>query len=273
MADGSIDSRPQESARKMNYLEQFFHQITGPSESPKLVFLHGVMGFAANWRRIAKNFEDRYQVLVFDQRGHGRSLRPAVGYSPFDYAEDLRKIIDELGWPKILLVGHSMGGRNALEFASQWPERVEKLVIEDIGPSLNPIGAALVLRLIDSVPVPFESKRAARAWFDAEFLKLYSNHTNPKGLAEYLYANLTENESKQAVWRFYEPGIRESIEQGRAQERWDEIRGLAMPTLLVRGEFSRDLPRETYEEILRVNPRIQGIEIAGAGHWVHSDRP
>jgi esterase len=257
----------------MSFLENFFYQLTGPDAAPKLVFLHGVMGFAANWRTIGKAFEDRFQVLAFDQRGHGRSFKPAVGYGPEDYAADLLKIIDELGWSRINLVGHSMGGRNALQFATEYPERVERLIIEDIGPSMNDAGASLILKILDSVPVPFPDKRAAKDFFATRFMEVFADHPQKEGLAAYLYANIIEDEQGRGVWRFYEAGVRESLAQGRVQERWDEIRELSMPTLLIRGEFSRDLPRDVFERILETNPRIRGVEIKGAGHWVHSDQP
>lgn len=264
----------------MSYLSNFYYQVTGPERPeeaiknpPKLVFLHGIMGFAANWRRIARAFADDFQILTYDQRGHGRSFQPAIGYGPEDYAHDLVKILDELGWERITLVGHSMGGRVAVHFAVQNPERVTQLVIEDIGPSLSPASSDFIVRLLDSVPVPFQDKRAAKSWFDHEFLELYRFLPHRRGLAAYLYANMTENESKQAVWRFYEPGIRETLARTRAVERWDEIAALAMPTLLVRGEASQDLPRDIYDRVLATNSRIQGVEIKGAGHWVHSDQP
>lgn len=119
----------------MGYLENFNYSITGQgNEAPKLVFLHGVMGFGLNWRTITKVFDPYFRCLVYDQRGHGRSFHPESGYAPEDYANDLEQILEELSWNKISLVGHSMGGRNALEFAHRFSARVEKLVIEDIGP-------------------------------------------------------------------------------------------------------------------------------------------
>lgn len=265
----------------MSYLSNFYYQITGlqpESEQervavPRLVFLHGVMGFSANWRRIARAFESEFQVLVYDQRGHGRSFQPTTGYGPEDYAGDLKRILDELGWREIHLVGHSMGGRVAFHFASQYPERVTRLVIEDIGPSMYEVGASFILSLLDSVPVPFSDKRVAKEWFDREFIELYSHLPHRVGLAQFLFANLIENESKQAVWRFSEAGVRESIMQGRANERWDEVAALKCPTLLVRGQHSSDLPRQIYERVLATNSLIKGVEIPGAGHWVHSDQP
>lgn len=231
------------------------------------------MGYAANWRRIAKAFEDRFQVLVFDQRGHGRSFQPIDGYASSDYASDLTEILDELTWDQIHLVGHSMGGRIAFHFASLYPQRVTRLVIEDIGPSIQESGASLILRILDSIPVPFPSKREAKDWFGREFLQLFSSEKQKEGLAAYLYANLIENERKEAVWRFSESGVRESVAQGGNATRWEEIQKLSMPTLLVRGEHSRDLPRDLFESVLHCNKNINGVEIKAAGHWVHSDQP
>ncbi len=261
----------------MSVLERFYYQIHGPEgaspEIPKLVFLHGVMGYAANWRRISKAFESDYQILAYDQRGHGRSYHPDNGYAPEDYAGDLEAILDELGWERVHLVGHSMGGRVALTFAANYPSRVAKLVIEDIGPEMQPAASSLVIRMLDTVPVPFPSKREAKEWFDTEFMRIFAAEPNRAALAAYLYANITENENKEAVWRFSEKGVRESVILGRATDRWAEVQRLSMPTLLVRGELSKDLPRELFEKVVETNPHIEGVEIKGAGHWVHSEQP
>lgn len=257
----------------MSVLSNFHTQITGPEGGSKLVFLHGVMGFASNFRRIAKAFENEYQVLTYDQRGHGRSFHPAIGYAPDDYAHDLLGIIDELGWEKIRLVGHSMGGRAAYHFAAKFPDRLTQLVIEDIGPAMYAKGSGFVTKLLDTVPVPFPSKKAAKDWFDRDFVEVFKDERKVESLAGYLYANITENEKGEGVWRFYEPGIRESVAAGRAAERWEEIEAIETPTLLIRGEFSQDLPREVYDRMLKVNPLIEGIQFEDSGHWVHSDHP
>lgn len=260
-----------------NYLANFHTQITGPENGPKLVFLHGVMGFALNFRRIAKAFENEYQVLIYDQRGHGRSFHPSSGYGPEDYSGDLAKILEELGWDQIRLVGHSMGGRAAFQFATDHPEKLTQLVIEDIGPSMANTRESLVTKMIDATPVPFASKREAKHWFDHDFMEIFKAQRKVAGLSAYLYSNITENEQKQAVFRFYEPGIRESVAMGRDPQReiegWKQIQNLNVDTLLIRGEFSQDLPREVYDRILATNAGIAGVEIPDAGHWVHSDQP
>ena len=258
----------------MSYLANFNYLISGAGDqAPKLVFLHGVMGFGLNWRTVTKAFDSQFQCLVYDQRGHGRSFHPENGYAPEDYAQDLKLILDELRWEKVNLVGHSMGGRNALEFAHRFPFSVEKLVIEDIGPVVRENAAESLLTLLNSVPVPFENKRLAKEFFELKFLEIFKARPDREGIAQFFYANIIEDNQGRAVWRFSEKGVRETIVAGRTQDRWKEIETLQMPTLLVRGELSRDLPRDLFDEVLKRNSSIQGIEIKDAGHWVHSDQP
>lgn len=275
------------------FVDQFFTQITGPSEEsrdsaneiPRLVFLHGVMGYAMNWRRVAKAFEDKFQVLAYDSRGHGRSIHADLvtspdAYSPECLAEDLRKILDDLGWTSVFLVGHSMGGRVAYTFASRYPERVRALVIEDIGPDVSNTGNSTVAKILDNVPVPFADKRTAKAWFDSEFPKIVPGLRTAAALGAWLYANITENDLGQAVWRFHAEGIRAAVDAGHSKDRWSDIETLTVPTLIVRGQLSTDLTQEVYEKMLHVagtragtqRPRVEGVQIEGVGHWVHSEK-
>jgi pimeloyl-ACP methyl ester carboxylesterase len=250
---------------KLSHLENFNAQFSGNEQGEKLVFLHGLLGSAANWRRIIPSFETDFHVMALDQRGHGRSFQPKSGYSPEDYANDLKAILDELKWDKIYLVGHSMGGRNALNFAFRFPERVQKLVIEDIGPDGNKGGSIRVQQLLDSIPTPFAKKEQARDFFRNEFKDFI--------LGQYLYSNITEQKDGTFSWRFSRQGAIDSLNEGRAIERWNEVEGLKVPTLVVRGENSTDLPRDIYQRMLKANPLITGVEIKEAGHWVHFDRP
>lgn len=258
----------------MSYLNQFHYSITGPESGRKWVFLHGLMGFAGNWRRIISALEKTERCLTYDQRGHGRSYQPNSGYAPEDYAQDLAQIISELGWQKIVLVGHSMGGRNALHFASKYPEKVEKLVIVDIGPEAKPEAHQYYENLLGLVPTPFSTREAAKAYLMKDFIEKLGPHENPLALAQYFYANLEEKSDGSGVdWRFSKKGIIDSVRQGREDDRWHEVKELRMPTLLLRGEKSKDLSQEVYEKMISANNLMRGEIIKGAGHWVHSDQP
>lgn len=254
-------------------LSRFHYQISGNDQGHKLVFLHGLLGSAANWRGVTPAFQDRFHILTYDQRGHGRSFKPKAGYSPMDYAIDLQEILGELGWDQVHLVGHSMGGRNALEFAKLSPQSLKSLVIEDIGVNASGKAVASIEKLLSLVPRPFENRKAAREFFTNEYPRLISYNPKAHDLSQYFYSNITDTPDGKADWRFSLDGVRESLKEGRKEDRWDLIEELTTPTLYIRGEYSEELPREIFEETLRRNPSIQGVEIQGAAHWVHFDEP
>lgn len=257
----------------MTFTELFHMQITGPETGRKWVFLHGLMGFGANWRKVVSALEPTERVLVYDQRGHGRSQKPPSGYAPEDYSGDLWKITEELGWQQFILVGHSMGGRNALNFAHRFPQKVMKLVVEDIGPEASPNAVDYYKMLLDAVPTPFASRDEARAFFQNQFRQKLQTRENIEVLAQFFYANMEDKPDGSVNWRFSKEAILESVEAGRREDRWDEVQQLRVPTLWVHGEKSKELSRENFEKVLQCNPMITGVEIPNAGHWVHSEQP
>lgn len=257
----------------MKHLNQFFYQLTGPETGRSWVFLHGLMGFGNNWRKIISQLESTERCLSYDQRGHGRSVKPLSGYRPENYAEDLYEIIKDLGWNKIVLVGHSMGGRNALNFASRFPELVSHLVIVDIGPELNPEALSYYENLLNSVPTPFANREAAKLFFQTEFIEKVKTREKPEVLAAYFYANMADNKQGLIDWRFSKSAILESVSEGHNENRWTEVQSLRVPTLWIRGQSSTDLSEEVFEKVLQSNKMIQGKTIAQAGHWVHADQP
>jgi esterase len=255
------------------YLDQFNYQILGQSSSPKLVFLHGLMGSAANWRKVTSYLEKAYHILAFDQRGHGRSLKPASGYQPEDYATDLARILDDLGWEKILLVGHSMGGRNAMAFTRLWPQRVIGLVIEDIGPNSREEGVRRIENLIGMVPTPFVDRKKAKEFLLEKFPDLLGGDPGAMTLAQYFYSNIEEKEGGGADWRFNKEGVLATLRGWAGVDNWPLLAALKVPTLVVRGEHSGDLPQDIFARMVAANPLIRGVEIPEAGHWVHYDQP
>lgn len=254
-------------------LSQFHHVVSGPESGRRWVFVHGLMGFANNWRKIISGIEATERCLTFDQRGHGRSIKPMTGYAPENYADDLKMILDSLGWERVILVGHSMGGRNVLNFASRFPERVEKLVIEDIGPEMKPHAVDYYEDLLGAVPTPFATREEAKFFFQGEFQKRVKVRDKVDVLAQYFYANVEDKPDGTVSWRFSKEAILESVVAGREKDRWSELRGLQMPVLLIRGQNSQELSENIYQEMLASNKMIKGVEIQGAGHWVHADRP
>lgn len=236
------------------------------------VFLHGLMGYAINWRKIVSLLGPEDLSLIYDQRGHGQSFQPGSGYAPEDYAEDLKHIADEIGWSKFVLVGHSMGGRNALMFAARHAEYLEKLVIEDIGPEGSENAADYYADLLGAVPTPFASKLKAKEFFMNDFHRV-PVRGNRQTIGLYLYSNIVDQPDGTADWRFSRQAIIDSVRQGRAKDHWREFQSLSVPTLVVRGAQSEELSSEVFQRMGLTNPRVQLVEIDNAGHWVHYDQP
>src|SRR5205809_2914781 len=109
----------------------------GSADHPPLLFLHGGSAHAHWFDVVAPAFADRYHVVSLDQRGHGESewARPAT-YATEDFAGDLLAVFDALGWRQAIVVGHSMGGHNAMAFSGWHSERVRALVVLDSRPSI-----------------------------------------------------------------------------------------------------------------------------------------
>lgn len=254
------------------FVDNFNHSILGQNTQNRVVFLHGLMAFSANWRKIANKIENDFQCLIYDQRGHGRSFKPESGYTPEILAEDLNKITADLGWDRFHLVGHSMGANVAMVFASKFPEKVRTLTIEDMGPNVVADSYKYYENMLNIVPTPFNSKEEMRAFFDNEFLKKFNARESSKVLISFLQANIEEKIDGKYDWRFSKNAIVEIAKAGHAKDRWLEVSSFKMPVLLVRGETSHLLSREIFEKMMFVNPQIQGVEIKGAGHWVHYEK-
>lgn len=254
------------------HLDNFHYSILGQNSEQRIVFVHGLMAFSANWRKIANKLEDRYQCLIYDQRGHGRSFKPETGYTPQIFAEDLYKMTEELGWSSFHLVGHSMGGRVAMVFANLYPEKVKTLTIEDMGADVQPNSYKYYDTMLNVVPTPFENKEAMKAFFENEFLNRFVPKEDPVVLKTFLMANIAENENGHYDWKFSKQAIVEIVREGHTKDRWLELSSFKMPVLLVRGEKSHVLYAEEFEKMLQINPVITGVEIKGTGHWVHYEK-
>src|SRR5690349_20114999 len=106
-------------------------------EGHPLIILHGLFGSLDNWHTLGKRFGEFFKVFAHDQRNHGRSPHSGI----FNYvvmAEDLKEYIQNQGISSTDLLGHSMGGKTAMQFAVTYPEKVDKLVVVDIAPRLYP---------------------------------------------------------------------------------------------------------------------------------------
>lgn len=249
--------------------DELHYRLIGPpvgSGKAPVVFLHGVMGFAANWGKVWPQFQEERPILIYDQRGHGRSAKPSTGYTPSDYAGDLKGLLDHLGIKKAHIVGHSMGGRVALRFCYLYPEYALSLTLEDSGVEKNAWGLCWIEGLLGGVPTPFPNREAAKEFFAQHFL-------DDPLTGSFLHANLEAKENGTYDWRFFKEGIIDTVRQGRATDAQEEFRALTLPTLVVHGMRSSHLSEAEANRMAAARPNVAVTHVEGAGHFVHAEQP
>src|SRR5687767_9372372 len=139
------------------------YKISG--SGPPIIFLHGLFGMLDNWRTIARALEIRYQCILVDLRNHGRSPRSdEMNYNVM--SDDVLKLMDDLKLESAIILGHSMGGKVAMELALKFPERISKLIVVDISPRAYPPHHADVIGAIESIdPSALENRSDAENKF------------------------------------------------------------------------------------------------------------
>jgi pimeloyl-ACP methyl ester carboxylesterase len=249
-----------------------FHYVEwGQPTGPPVVVLHGVTGHARTWDDEAQLLGERYRVLVLDQRGHGDTdPAPDCDYSDDALLGDLVAFVDALGLRRLTLVALSMGGRVALNFAGCHPERVERLVIVDIGPEIALLGQARVGTLIAAAPERFESVEEVVAYMRAHaplYAEAMLRHRAQHAVRPLPNGGFT--------WK-YDRALRDAIRQGRMRAPaglWPQWCAITCPTLLVRGALSDVLSDETAKRMVDKLPVARLVVVPGAGHTVPGDQP
>jgi pimeloyl-ACP methyl ester carboxylesterase len=236
-------------------------QIIG--EGTPFVILHGFLGMSDNWKTLGNQFaENGYQVHLVDQRNHGRSFHS----DEFSYevmAEDLKKYCDDKGLDDIVLLGHSMGGKTAMQFAAKYAAMISKLIVVDIAPKYYPLHHQDILKALSSLDFSEIETRGQAEEVLAQYIK-------NRGVRLFLMKNLYRKSKSEFGLRINLPILKETVENiGVGLEDDVVYNG---DTLFIAGGNSNyieamDGPLIKYHF---PNARIETIE--GAGHWVHAEK-
>ncbi|MBV7670272.1 alpha/beta fold hydrolase [Streptomyces halstedii] len=238
--------------------------------APGVLLLHGLMGRAAHWTSTARWLSERHRPVGLDQRGHGRSEKPAGGPFTRDaYVCDVEAAIEQLGLAPVTLVGHAMGALTAWQLAAKRPDLVAGLVICDMRASAP--GAASQREWEDwfeAWPLPFATLADVRKWFGED--DPWVERPNP-ARGEFFAEVMAESPDG---WRpvFSRRQMLESRATWVYDAHWEELAQVRCPTLVLRG-IDGQLGRAEAQEMVRVLPRGEYAEVADAGHLVHYDRP
>lgn len=236
---------------------QLHHQSLGQGQP--LVLLHGLFGSADNWGSVAKHFSPYYQVVSVDLRNHGRSPH-SDSQTYAEMADDLLELCDTLGLAQIHLLGHSLGGKVAMQFATQYPARVNKLIVVDMAPRAYEDEHT---SLIDAMLALDTNQVSSRSEAD----KALSASIPNLMVRQFLLTNLVKVDH-QLQWRINLPALKANYTHFRAAiaAHFDQ------PSLFIHGERSDYVQDSDVADIRQSFPKAQFISLP-TGHWVHAEQP
>ncbi len=229
-----------------------------------LLILHGFLGMSDNWKTHAKNWADMgFRVHLIDQRNHGRSFW-STSFSYDLMAEDLLRYCEAHQLQKFTLLGHSMGGKTAMHFACKYPQFIKNLIVADIAPKTYAPHHQKILQGLSALDFNQIKSRAAA---DA----VLSTYVKEPEVRMFLLKNL--------YW--VEPGklgLRINIEvlRGASEAIGQNLSDTArsqVPSLFVKGELSEYILASDTPVIKHYFPNADQVTIAGAGHWLHAEKP
>lgn len=239
---------------------------SGPADAPALCFLHGGAAHAHWFDKVTPALVDRFHVVALDQRGHGESQwAEPPAYGTEDFTDDLLGLMDRLGWQRMAVIGHSMGGHNAMAFSAWYPERVSALVIVDSRPAIPSQRLDVMHTRGRRLPRAHPTQEAA-----VQAFRLLPRETfaEPAFLAHLARAGMMPRNGGWG-WRF-DPatyGVRRPV------DAWPLLSRIRAPTLIVRGGLSPVLPAEMAERLRATIPGASLVTIASAYHHLTLDRP
>ncbi len=230
-----------------------------------IIILHGLFGTLDNWQTIAKKFAANHTVFILDQRNHGNSPHSdAFNYSIL--TEDLYQFMTDHWIYNAIIIGHSMGGKVAMQFAMNYPDMVEKLIVIDVAPVQYKRGHDAVFNALDAINLDTLQNRK-----EAELI-LNDKLDNDTGTVQFLLKNLSRDaHNSKYEWKMNYEVLKLKYEEVIKPILFDQP--FEAPTLFVKGAKSDYILDEYWEYIKKGFPNAQLISIADAGHWVHADKP
>jgi pimeloyl-ACP methyl ester carboxylesterase len=235
-----------------------------------MLLLHGFMGHAHVWDAFSLQFRNQYHVIALDQRGHGESQRSQkAAYSIDEHFSDLSRIAETLDLKDLVIIDHSMGGRNALFFTVCVPERVQRLILVDSRPGNSAESSSALMQLL--LHFPLQANSLDQVVESIQKLHPYLPETTAYHLSEHGY---TRSECGEYIPKF-DTRMALQIEKAKysPENIWRFLKNVSCPTLVVRGEESPFLSREDAKKMCSFLPKAELREIPHAAHMPVLENP
>lgn len=231
-------------------------------EGQPFIILHGLFGMLDNWLNIAKELSRDYQVLIVDLRNHGLSEHS----EEWDYtsmAADIASFIREQNMNNPIVLGHSMGGKVVMHLAIHQQYMLDRIIIVDIAPRYYPVHHQQILEALNSLELNIINTRE-------EADKGLAAYITEWPIRQFLLKNLARGKDGFS-WKMNLKTISENIENvGEAMPNGHMI---DIPTLFIKGERSDYIQPADIQDIHNRFSDVEIKTVAGAGHWVHAEKP
>ena len=232
---------------------------------PPFIMLHGIGRVAHSFDHIAPKFTDKYHVMAIDMRGHGDSgWSPEGAYLVEDYVRDLEGFVDQLNLRNLTLLGNSTGGRVVQVYAGLHPDRMARLVVEDVGPQrTNEIASAFARRV----------QQEENGWASED--ELVASLTRGGGpiskelQRNYAHFGSKRREDGRIVWK-RDPNL---VKGFVPTELWQYVSKIKCPTIYILGGVSSIVPPETQDRLKSTLPDVRIVTMPGLGHYPHLEAP
>lgn len=229
--------------------------------SPVLL-IHGLFGGLENLNALAKHLQGSFDVISVDVRNHGASFHsPEISYPLM--AQDVIDVLNHLNIEKVSIVGHSMGGKIAMQIALHFPQYIDKLVIADIAPVNYEHSHATIIEGLRSIPL---QKITNRKEADIQLAK----YVKELGVRQFLLKNLIKTDNG-FTWRANIENIAKGYSNIIAAINSEQPHH--GETLFIKGELSDYITANHRSEIIRLFPKSKARIINGVGHWLHAEKP
>lgn len=240
------------------FLNYQFQQT--PTATHTMVFLHGLFGDMNNLGAIARAFTPHYSTLKVDLRNHGNSFHAdEMNYTLM--AQDVLALLQHLQLEKVILVGHSMGGKTAMALAELSPEKIEKIVV------------------IDIAPVAYTPNRHDST-FSALFAVKKARPENRQQAKVEMAKSIRDESVQQFMLKSFDPSSPDCFKFNLTALKQNYLRimdwqkvNVVQPTLFIKGELSDYLQDKDRQAVLSQFPNAKVFVVSNADHWVHAEKP
>ncbi len=233
------------------------------SSNEVLIILHGFLGSLDNWHTLATEWSAFYTVYTVDFRNHGKSPH-TDHYSIPLMVDDIAEFMDQQNILSAYILGHSMGGKVAMQFAFNHTHKIDKLIVADIAPRQYKRGHDTIFEALHAVDFDTITRRK-----EAEEVMM---HLVPDfGTRQFLLKNLISTPEGKYAWRVNLPVLEADYEEIIKPIAYDGV--FTKPALFLRGSLSNYIKSSDETEIIEYFIQSQIITIEDAGHWLHADNP